>query len=99
MKRPPLFNGKDPTGWDGNPDLWKVENGEIVGNTTGSEQLAYDEFLIWRVRRVINFEPKAKIKQAGNNTGIQYRSREKSDKKWSIRGYQCAPTRTRLTRR
>jgi hypothetical protein len=27
----PIFNGKDLTGWDGNPELWKVENGEIVG--------------------------------------------------------------------
>jgi hypothetical protein len=36
----PIFNGKDLTGWDGNPELWKVENGEIVGNTTGPEQLA-----------------------------------------------------------
>jgi putative heme-binding domain-containing protein len=85
----PLFNGKDLTGWDGNPELWKVENGEIFGTTTGPEQLAYNQFLIWRGGVVKNFELKAKIKQAGNNTGIQYRSNENTDKKWSIRGYQC----------
>jgi len=85
----PLFNGKDLTGWDGNPELWKVENGEIVGTTTGPEQLAYNQFLIWRGGKVKNFELRAKIKQAGNNTGIQYRSAENADKKWSIRGYQC----------
>ena len=84
-----LFNGKDLTGWDGNPELWKVENGEIVGNTTGPEQLAYNQFLIWRGGKVKNFELKAKIRQKGNNTGIQYRSSENTDKKWSIRGYQC----------
>ena len=28
-----FFNGKDLTGWDGDKDLWKVENGEIVGKT------------------------------------------------------------------
>jgi hypothetical protein len=44
----PLFNGKDLSGWDGNPELWKVENGEIVGTTTGPEQLKYNQFLIWR---------------------------------------------------
>ncbi|HBJ85366.1 MAG TPA: DUF1080 domain-containing protein, partial [Verrucomicrobiales bacterium] len=44
----PLFNGKDLTGWDGNPELWKVENGEIIGTTTGPDQLAYNQFLIWR---------------------------------------------------
>lgn len=85
----PLFNGKDLTGWDGNPELWKVENGEIVGNTTGPEQLPYNQFLIWRGGKVKNFELKAKIRQKGNNTGIQYRSSENTDKKWSIRGYQC----------
>jgi hypothetical protein len=85
----PIFNGKDLTGWDGNPELWKVVNGEIVGNTTGPEQLAYNQFLIWRGGKVKNFELKAKIRQKGNNTGIQYRSSENTDKKWSIRGYQC----------
>ena len=29
-----LFNGKDLSGWSGNPDFWKVENGVIVGETT-----------------------------------------------------------------
>jgi hypothetical protein len=29
----PLFNGKDLTGWDGNPELWSVEDGAIVGTT------------------------------------------------------------------
>jgi putative heme-binding domain-containing protein len=86
----PLFNGKDLTGWDGNPELWKVENGEIVGTTTGPEQLAYNQFLIWRGGKVKNFELKAKIRQKGNNTGIQYRSKELPENgKWSIGGYQC----------
>ena len=86
----PLFNGKDLTGWDGNPELWKVEGGEIVGTTTGPEQLAYNQFLIWRGGVVKNFELRAKIKQAGNNTGIQYRSKELPENgKWSIGGYQC----------
>ena len=29
-----LFNGKDLDGWEGNMDLWSVENGEIVGKNT-----------------------------------------------------------------
>ena len=44
----PLFNGKDLTGWDGNPELWSVEDGCITGKTTGPEQLSYIQFLIWR---------------------------------------------------
>ncbi len=86
----PIFNGKDLTGWDGNPELWSVEEGCITGKTTGPEQLAYNQFLIWRGGVVKNFELRAKIKQAGNNTGIQYRSKELPENgKWSIGGYQC----------
>ncbi len=86
----PLFNGKDLTGWDGNPELWSVEDGCITGKTTGPEQLAYNQFLIWRGGVVKNFELRAKVKQAGNNTGIQYRSKELPENgKWSIGGYQC----------
>jgi putative heme-binding domain-containing protein len=86
----PLFNGKDLTGWDGNPELWSVEDGAITGKTTGPEQLAYNQFLIWRGGTVKNFELRAKIKQSGNNTGIQYRSKELPEVgKWSVGGYQC----------
>jgi putative heme-binding domain-containing protein len=87
----PLFNGKDLTGWDGNPALWSVREGMIVGQTTDPKQLKYNEFLIWRGGMVKNFELKAKIKITGNNnTGIQYRSKERPDLgKWVVSGYQC----------
>ena len=86
----PLFNGKDLTGWDGNPALWSVEDGCITGKTAGPETLAYNQFLIWRGGVVKNFELRAKVKQSGNNTGIQYRSKELTEVgKWSVGGYQC----------
>ena len=34
-----LFNGKDLAGWDGNPELWSVEDGCITGKTSGPEAL------------------------------------------------------------
>ena len=51
-----LFNGKDLTGWDGNPELWSVVDGVITGKTTGPEQLKYNQFLIWRDGTLKNFE-------------------------------------------
>jgi len=85
-----LFNGKDLTGWDGNPELWSVEDGAITGKTTGPEQLGYNQFLIWKGGTLKNFELHAKIKTEGNNSGIQYRSKEMPEiGKWSIGGYQC----------
>ena len=86
----PLFNGKDLSGWDGNPELWSVQDGCITGKTTGPEQLPYNQFLIWRGGTVKNFELHAKIKESGNNSGIQYRSKELTEVgKWSVGGYQC----------
>jgi len=86
----PLFNGNDLSGWDGNPELWSVKDGCIVGKTMGPEQLAYNQFLIWRGGVVKNFELRAMVKQDGNNTGSQYRSRELPEVgKWSVGGYQC----------
>lgn len=85
-----LFNGTDLTGWDGNPELWSVENGCIVGKTTGPDHLKYNQFLIWRGGVLKNFELRVSAKVTGNNTGIQYRSRElPAVGKWSISGYQC----------
>ncbi|HEY6167585.1 MAG TPA: DUF1080 domain-containing protein [Verrucomicrobiae bacterium] len=86
----PIFNGKDLTGWDGNPKNWSVQDGCLTGVTTDAEVLPYNQFLIWRGGTVKNFEIRAKIKQAGNNSGIQYRSKELKDVgQWSVGGYQC----------
>ena len=86
----PLFNGTDLTGWDGNPELWSVQDGAITGKTTGPAQLKYNQFLIWRGGKVKNFELRLKVKHQGNNTGVQYRSRELPENgSWSIGGYQC----------
>lgn len=85
-----LFNGKDLDGWDGNPELWTVEDGCITGKTNGPEHLSYNQFLIWRGGTLKNFELRAVVRVEGNNTGIQYRSRELPEVgKWSIGGYQC----------
>jgi len=95
----PLFNGKDLTGSDGNPELWSVQDGCITGKTTGPEQLAYNQFLIWRGGELKNFELRVKVKQSGNNTGIQYRSKELPENgQWSLGGYQCDKAEEREVR-
>ncbi len=85
-----LFDGKTLKGWDGNPELWSVEDGAITGKTGGPETLTYNQFLIWQGGILKNFELHAKIKVEGNNSGIQYRSKAMPEiGKWSIGGYQC----------
>ncbi|MDZ4287016.1 MAG: DUF1080 domain-containing protein [Prosthecobacter sp.] len=86
-----LFNGKDLTGWDGDPKLWKVEDGVVIGTCSGPESPVLNSFLIWRGGKVADFELHATMRVIGdNNSGIQYRSREMPEvAPWVITGYQC----------
>lgn len=68
-----FFNGKDLAFWDGDPALWKVENGEIVGRTvTGLKHNAFlkSHFLLEDFRLVC----KVKLLPDSANSGIQLRS-------------------------
>jgi putative heme-binding domain-containing protein len=69
----PFFNGKDLSEWDGNPALWSVENGEIVGRTATG--LKHNEFLESKAS-LADFRLVVKIKLSPNkeNSGIQFRS-------------------------
>jgi putative heme-binding domain-containing protein len=67
-----LFNGKDLTGWVGDPKLWKVDNGEIVGKTAG---LKRNEFLRSEmVAADFKLTVKVKLVPDKENSGIQFRS-------------------------
>jgi hypothetical protein len=82
-----IFNGKDLSGWDGNPKYWSVKDGAINGQTTDAKELKHNTFLIWREGKVDDFELRLKFKIVGGNSGIQYRSKEFPD--WVIGGYQA----------
>jgi hypothetical protein len=87
----PLFNGKDLTGWEGDPILWSVTDGTITGNNPAPDAMPHNSFLIWRAGTVKDFELRATIRITGdNNTGIQYRSRPLPEVgPFAITGYQC----------
>jgi hypothetical protein len=86
-----LFNGKDLTGWDGDPALWKVVDGIITGTCTGPGKPEHNDFLIWRGGTLKDFELTVTMRVVGdNNSGIQYRSRPLPEVgPWAIAGYQC----------
>jgi hypothetical protein len=81
----PLFNGKDLTGWDGDPRLWKVENGVITGSTEGVS-LDANSFLIYK-KPFRNFVLRLDMKLRNHNSGIQFRSEALPN--WVVRGYQA----------
>lgn len=98
-----LFDGATLKGWDGSPDVWRVENGAIVGESS-PEKPAGTTYIIWQGGEPKNFELKAEIKLEGNNanSGIQYRSARVAAAqiqggptpnakfaKWNLKGYQA----------
>jgi hypothetical protein len=88
-----LFNGKDLTGWDGDPKLWSAKDGVIHGETTEANPAMGNTFLIWKEGRLKDFDLRLSFRCTNtNNSGIQYRSRHITDGKtknnWVVRGYQ-----------
>ena len=98
-----LFDGTTLNGWDGSPDVWRVENGAIVGESSPAKS-AGTTYIIWTGGEPKDFELKAEIKLEGSsaNSGIQYRSRRVSPDqiqggptpnakfaKWNLKGYQA----------
>ncbi|MFQ6097585.1 MAG: family 16 glycoside hydrolase, partial [Armatimonadota bacterium] len=83
----PIFNGKDLTGWDGDPRLWSVRDGVIRGETTEENPARGNTFCIWRGGTLRDFILKIKFRIEHGNSGIQYRSKEFG--KWRISGYQA----------
>ena len=84
-----IFDGKTLTGWEGDPDYWRVENGCLVGEITPDKLLKSNSFIIWRGGRTADFELtlEYRITRTGNS-GINYRSVELKDVPHALRGYQ-----------
>lgn len=80
----PVFNGKDLTGWDGDPKLWSVKDGAIRGE---QEKRPGNTFCIWRGGMLEDFELRITFRVGDGNSGIQYRSVDCG--KWVVSGYQA----------
>lgn len=72
-------------GWNGNKTLWTVENGEVVGRSTGLQRNAF----LWRDMTLGDFRLIVEVKLVPNNgnSGIQFRSRPRRD--GEMVGYQA----------
>jgi hypothetical protein len=90
-----IFNGKDLTGWDGNPRLWSVKQGAITGQTSKENPAKGNTFLIWTNGTPADFELRCSFKinpgdeQGFANSGIQYRSKVLDPANWVVGGYQA----------
>jgi 3-keto-disaccharide hydrolase len=70
-----IFDGKTLDGWDGRSDIWHVEDGALVGESS-SEHPSGTTNIIWTGGEPGNFELKLEMKLEGSgaNGGVQYRS-------------------------
>ncbi len=86
----PLFNGKSLEGWEGDPKLWRVRDGAIVGGSL-SETVRQNEFLATTSRHT-NFVLRLEFKLLGGagfiNSGVQIRS-DRVPNSSEMAGYQC----------
>ena len=86
-----IFNGKDLSGWKGNPDLWSVRDGAITGETQAEPKLTHNTFLVWQDGTVGDFELRLSYRIVKGNSGIQYRSKVLSQGDFGpiVGGYQA----------
>jgi hypothetical protein len=85
-----IFDGKTLDGWRGDPQYWRVENGNLVGEVTPSTLLKTNTFIIWQDGQPSDFELKLEFRIAEKgNSGINYRSEQVDSIPYALRGYQA----------
>jgi hypothetical protein len=83
-----LFDGKTLNGWEGNLEVFRIEDGAIVGGTLEA-RIPRNEFLC-TTREYRDFELRLKVKLIGEgaNAGIQFRTR-RFPNHHEVSGYQA----------
>jgi hypothetical protein len=69
-----LFDGTSLKGWDGNPKFWRVEGGDIVGEST-AQNPSGNQYIVYKDIQAHDFTLKLEIKvDNAGGSGVQYRS-------------------------
>lgn len=82
-----LFNGKNLDGWDGDKQLWSVQDGAIVGSSD-EHPFKVNTFLIHKDEEA-DFILKADVRLRNHNSGIQFRSVHIPGPDWIVMGLQA----------
>jgi putative membrane-bound dehydrogenase-like protein len=86
----PLFDGRTLTGWQGNENFWRVQDGVVIAESTPDHPCRENTFLVWEHGEVDNFELRLKFRISGSgsaNSGVQFRSSVRED--GHVIGYQA----------
>ncbi len=71
-----LFDGNSLDGWEGDANIWSVQDRAITGKTTSDIELKENNFLIWK-DQVENFELRLKFRLENGNSGIYYHAQKR----------------------
>lgn len=85
----PLFDGETLDGWEGNPEMFRVEGGAIAAGTL-TEEIPHNEFLC-TTEAFDDFELRMDVRLLGGpdaNAGIQFRT-ERIPDHYEVIGYQA----------
>ncbi|MEZ5353733.1 MAG: DUF1080 domain-containing protein [Bryobacteraceae bacterium] len=82
-----LFNGRDLTGWSGNPRTWRVEDGMLVG-TSDDYAIQLNTFLVYK-DTFSDLHLTADVRLRNGNSGIHFRSTHLTGPGWIVLGYQA----------
>jgi hypothetical protein len=70
-----LFDGKTMTGWDGDPTIWRIEDGVMIGETLKDKPRG-NSYIVYTADKAKDFDLKLQMKiENGGGGGIQYRSK------------------------
>ncbi|MEP7231263.1 MAG: DUF1080 domain-containing protein [Ginsengibacter sp.] len=84
-----IFNGKTLDDWDYDPEYWRVENGNLVGEVTPANLLKRNSFIIKKNLITKNFDLMVEYRvSAKGNSGINYRSDTIDSLPFAMLGYQ-----------
>jgi serine/threonine protein kinase len=70
-----IFNGQDFSGWEGDPQIWSVQDGVITANN-GTSKERRPVALFWRGGTVDDFELRLSFKIKSGNSGVYYRAKQ-----------------------
>ena len=69
-----IFDGKSFAGWDADTSIWRVEDGNMIGETLEGKPKG-NNYIVYRGLKARDFDLKLRMKiEKGGGGGIQYRS-------------------------
>ena len=92
-----IFDGRTLEGWDGDPAIWHVMNGAIVGTVTWEHPIS-NGYIVYHGTTARDFDLKLEIKVKGSaGSGIQYRSVVGLPFSWTVPGIEPTDPRWLMT--